>query len=26
LRAELGLSPIRGDGDNPMIFFTMPPT
>ncbi len=24
LRAELGLKPVRGDGDNPMIFFTMP--
>jgi predicted O-methyltransferase YrrM len=24
LRAELGLTPVRGDGDNPMIFFTMP--
>jgi predicted O-methyltransferase YrrM len=24
LRAELGLAAIRGDGDNPMIFFTMP--
>jgi Methyltransferase domain len=25
LRHELGLTPVRGDGDNPMIFFTMPP-
>jgi predicted O-methyltransferase YrrM len=25
LRNELGLRAIRGDGDNPMIFFTMPP-
>lgn len=25
LRGELGLRPVRGDGDNPMIFFTMPP-
>jgi predicted O-methyltransferase YrrM len=25
LRRELGLLPVRGDGDNPMIFFTMPP-
>jgi predicted O-methyltransferase YrrM len=24
LRDELGLAPIRGAGDNPMIFFTMP--
>jgi predicted O-methyltransferase YrrM len=24
LRAELGLSPVRGPGDNPMIFFRMP--
>ncbi len=24
LRAELGLSPVRGPGDNPMIFFEMP--
>ena len=24
LRAELGLKSVRGDGDNPMIFFTMP--
>jgi predicted O-methyltransferase YrrM len=24
LRAELGLPPVRGDGDNPMIFFRMP--
>jgi predicted O-methyltransferase YrrM len=26
LRDELGLAPIRGAGDNPMIFFTMPET
>jgi predicted O-methyltransferase YrrM len=26
LRGELGLRPVRGEGDNPMIFFTMPPT
>lgn len=25
LRSELGLLPVRGGGDNPMIFFTMPP-
>ena len=24
LRRELGLPPVRGDGDNPMIFFRMP--
>jgi methyltransferase family protein len=24
LRAELGLNPVRGPGDNPMIFFRMP--
>lgn len=24
LRSELGLRPVRGDGNNPMIFFTMP--
>ena len=24
LRQDLGLAPIRGDGDNPMIFFEMP--
>jgi predicted O-methyltransferase YrrM len=24
LRAELGIPPVRGDGDNPMIFFRMP--
>lgn len=24
LRAQLGLSPVRGPGDNPMIFFEMP--
>jgi predicted O-methyltransferase YrrM len=24
LRTELGLAPVRGAGDNPMIFFTMP--
>jgi len=24
LREELGLSPVRGPGDNPMIFFRMP--
>ena len=26
LRGQLGLRPVRGEGDNPMIFFTMPPT
>jgi predicted O-methyltransferase YrrM len=26
LREELGLSPVRGAGDNPMIFFMMPAT